>query len=194
MAQMRLFFGVPLPPAASIALEAVMQQVPLQRGWHPVAARNWHVTLSFLGDTDGRLLNPLIELGERVAAAHTSTAIVLDSLQLWPTALHCEKRPRLLAAVASVSTALQPLRKDINAGLRELGVAYDGKPLRAHVTLLRLERDVLIDDLRVPACCAEIAVEQLALFVSEGGGRDKYYRPLWQQALQQPPPWGWRKQ
>jgi 2'-5' RNA ligase len=190
MALMRLFFGVPLPAAASIALEAVMQRLPLQRGWRPVAARNWHITLSFLGDTDGRLLNPLVELGERVAAAHDATAIALDGLQWWPT----ENRPRLLAAVASTSAVLQPLRKELNAGLRELGVAFDGKPLRAHVTLLRLERGVLIDDLRVPECRAEVAIEQLALFVSEGSGKDKYYRPLWQQALIQPPPWGWRKQ
>lgn len=191
---MRLFFGVPLPQDATLALEAVLATVPKQRGWKSVAPRNWHITLSFLGDTEGQWVNPLVELGEQAAAAHESTTIALDSLQWWPS----ESRPRLLAAVASISAPLQPLRKQLNAGLRDRGIAFDGKPLRAHVTLLRLERGVHVDDLRLPACQVDVAVENLALYVSESGRGDsgrseKVYRPLWQQSLQLPPPWGWRK-
>lgn len=191
---MRLFLGVPLPPDATAALETVLAMVPKQRGWKPIAARNWHITLSFLGDTEGQFVNPLIELGEQAAADHAATAVTLDSLQWWPS----ESRPRLLAALASVSTPLQPLRKQLNRDLRDLGVAFDSKPLRAHVTLLRLERGVHVDDLRLPACHVEVAVENLALYVSdtvrnESGRNEKAYRPLWQQSLQLPPPWGWRK-
>lgn len=196
---MRLFFGVPLPHETTDALESVLATVPKQRGWKPVASRNWHITLSFLGDTDGQCLNPLVELGEQAAAEHAATAVTLDSLQWWPS----ESRPRLLAAVASISTPLQPLRKQLNRGLRDLGIAFDGKPLRAHVTLLRLERGIHVDDLRLPPCSVDVAIENLALYVSETvrgdsssserGRNEKAYRPLWQQSLQLPPPWGWRK-
>jgi len=193
VALMRLFFGVPLAQDATTALESVLATVPKQRGWNPVASRNWHITLSFLGDTEGQWLNPLMELGEQAAAEHAATAVTLDSLQWWPS----ENRPRLLAAVASISTPLQPLRKQLNAGLRDLGVAFDGKPLRAHVTLLRLERGVHVDDLRLPACNVDVAVESLALYVSEtvrneAGRNEKAYRPLWQQSFESPPPYGHR--
>jgi len=190
---MRLFFGVPLAPVPTAQLEAVMTRVPLQRGWRPLSSQNWHITLSFLGDTDGRQLNALIDLGEQVAADHLSTALVFNSLQWWPDA----NRPRLLAAVAADSTPLQAMRKQLNAGLRELGVNFDSKPLRAHVTLLRLERGIHVDDLSVPACDVNVECDELALFVSEKfvsekfvsdkGKSEKRYRPVWRQMLESPP-------
>jgi 2'-5' RNA ligase len=190
---MRLFFGVPLTPAATAALESVMARVPLRRGWRPLASHNWHITLSFLGDTDGRHLPALIDLGERVAHEHLSMRVTLDGLQWWPG----ESRPRLLAAVASDSAPLLALSRDLKAGLRELGVNFDSKPLRAHVTLLRLERGVLVDDPGVPPCNVGIDCDEIALFVSESatsarGAREKRYRPLWRQMLESPPPYGKR--
>lgn len=185
---MRLFYGVPLAPAAAMQLGAVMARVPLRRGWRPLAAHNWHITLSFLGDTDGRYLNALIDLGERVAHDHLATAITLDSLQWWPS----ENRPRLLAAVASDSSPLQPISRQLNAGLREIGVNFDSKPLRAHVTLLRLERGIVVEDLGVPPCKLAIECDELALFVSEKADREKRYRPVWRQMLESPPPYGIR--
>jgi len=185
---MRLFFGVPLTPAATAQLEAVMARLPLRRGWRPLAAHNWHITLSFLGDTDGRHLNALIELGERVAHEHLATAVTLDSLQWWPN----EQRPRLLTAVAADSSPLLPISRQLNAGLREIGVNFDSKPLRAHVTLLRLERGIVVEDLGVPPCKLAIECDELALFVSEKADREKRYRPVWRQMLESPPPYGIR--
>jgi 2'-5' RNA ligase len=179
MALMRLFFGVPLLPAATLALEAVCTRLQTQRGWRWVGAHNWHITLSFLGDTDGKWVNALVDLGERVAQESVAGALVLDSLQWWPS----ENKPRLLAAVAEQSAALQPIRKLLNAGLRELGLPFDGKPLRAHVTLLRLERGVVIDDLRLPPCAVHVAADRIALYVSEKAAGGKRYRPIWEQAL-----------
>ncbi|MDB6061672.1 MAG: thpR [Verrucomicrobiaceae bacterium] len=179
MAVARLFFGVPLQAQATLALEAVCARLNMQPGWRPLGARNWHITLSFLGEVDGRSINSLIELGERVAQQSEAVSISLDSLQWWPSA----ERPRLLAAVADQSSALQPLRKLLNSSLRELGIAFDGKPLRAHVTLLRLERGIFVSDLNVPACSANVAADTLALYVSEKNHGEKIYRPLWQSEL-----------
>lgn len=187
MALMRLFFGVPVAAAATTALEAALAAVPKQRGWRPVAPRNWHVTLSFLGDTEGRLVNALVDLGEQVVAAHEATAVTLDSLQWWPT----EQRPRLIAAVASDSSPLQAMRKQLNAGLRALGVAFDSKPLRAHVTLLRLERGIHVVDTSLPPCAVDVPCDALALYVSDNAGGEKVYRPLWQQHFVEPPPFRW---
>lgn len=188
MAIARLFFGVPLQPAATLALESMCAQMQTQRGWRWLASHNWHITLSFLGDTDGKWINPLVELGERVANESAAGELLLDSLQWWPSS----ERPRLLAAVAKQSPSLQPIRKLLNAGLRELGLSFDSKPLRAHVTLMRLERGVLLNDLYLPACAVKVEAESLALFVSEKSGGEKRYRPLWQQPLQQIPQFNFR--
>jgi 2'-5' RNA ligase len=184
----RLFFGVPLQSAPTLALEAVRTGLPAQRGWRWLAAPNWHITLSFLGDTDGKWINPLVELGERVAHESKAGELTLDSLQWWPSSA----RPRLLAAVAEQAPSLQPIRKLLNAGLRELGLPFDSKPLRAHVTLMRLERGVLPDDLSLPECAVKVSAESLALFVSEKSAGEKRYRPLWEQALQQTPQFNFR--
>ena len=58
---------------------------------------NWHITLNFLGDIEGKWVNPLVELGERVAHESVAGELTLDSLQWWPSS----ERPRLLAAVAA---------------------------------------------------------------------------------------------
>lgn len=187
MALMRLFFGVPVAPVATAALEKALATVPKHRGWRPVAARNWHITLSFLGETEGRLVDALVDLGEQVAAAHEAAAVTLDSLQWWPT----EQRPRLIAAVASDSSPLQAMRKQLNAGLRALGVAFDSKPLRAHVTLLRLERGIHVLDTSLPPCAIDVPAEALVLYVSDNAGGEKVYRPLWQQPFVAPPPFAW---
>src|ERR1022692_4363484 len=98
---MRLFFGVPVPPAAEGALEALSARLQTQRGWHWVAECNWHITLIFLGEIDGNVVGPLCELGESVVADHHACKITLGRLQWWATL----SKPRLLAAAAETAGA-----------------------------------------------------------------------------------------
>ena len=83
------------------------------------------------------------------------------------------------------------MRRQLNAGLRALGVAFDSKPLRAHVTLLRLERGIHVLDTSLPPCAVTVPVESLALYVSDNVGGEKYYRPLWERPFVEPPPFRW---
>ncbi len=185
---MRLFFGVPILPEAAEQLAALCARVPEQRGFNWVDERNWHVTLAFLGgregETDGNTVNALCDLGESVAANHSMCRIQLDALQWWPSL----SRPRLLACVSEIAGELAPIRKDLVRGLRELGVDFDGKPLRPHVTLMRMERGESPLALALPNGGAEVAVESIALFSSERVRGETFYRPIWQQELQVPPP------
>jgi len=186
MAPMRLFFAVPMPAAATLEFGKLCARLPHPKDWLWLDERDWHITLAFLGDTDGAKLLALCELGERVvmdSVADHSTAVSsrlnLTSLQWWPDI----SRPRLLAAVGEAIEPLRAMRKALTAGLREIGVAYDGKPLRPHVTLMRLARGALVHDLAVPPCAIEVGVESLALYRSERESGATHYRPLWQREL-----------
>ncbi|HSB97377.1 MAG TPA: RNA 2',3'-cyclic phosphodiesterase [Spongiibacteraceae bacterium] len=194
MALMRLFFAVPLPAAATLELGKLCARLPRSSDWLWLDERDWHITLAFLGDTDGAKLPALCELGERVVmdsvvdsvmdsvadySPPVSSRLTLTSLQWWPDI----SRPRLLAAVGEASEPLRGMRKLLTAGLREMGVAYDGKPLRPHVTLMRLARGAPVHDLTVPPCAIEVSLESLALYRSERERGVTHYRPLWQREL-----------
>jgi RNA 2',3'-cyclic 3'-phosphodiesterase len=176
---MRLFFGVPISPETSAALADLCTRMQTQRGWHWVAERNWHITLTFLGETDGNYVGPLCELGENVVGQCSACKITLEQLQWWPSL----SKPRLLAAVSETPGALAPLRKMLTQGLRELGINFDGKPLRPHVTLMRLERNVVPPFFDLPAGSVEVDIEALTLYSSERVHGDTYYRTLWQREL-----------
>lgn len=181
---MRLFFGVPIPPVASERLAALCGRVPEERGFEWVDERNWHITLAFLGATDGSDVNALCDLGEQVAANHSVCNILLEQLQWWPSV----SRPRLLACVAEAPGALAPIRKQLVQGLRELGVDFDGKPLRPHVTLMRLQRGAVPVSLALPAGSVEVDIEAIALYRSERVRGKTHYRPIWQRELNPPLP------
>jgi len=181
---MRLFFGVPIPPAAAAQLADLCERVPGQRGFRWLDERNWHITLAFLGETEGGAVNALCDLGEQVAAAHECCSIALEQLQWWPS----PSRPRLLAMTAASAGALAPIRKQLVQGLRELGVDFDAKPLRPHVTLMRMERGVLPMLYDLPPGLVAVEVEAIALYSSERVRGEAIYRPLWLRDLQTPPP------
>lgn len=181
---MRLFFGVPLSPAASMQLEALCARLQTQRGWNWVDERNWHITLTFMGEVDGNSVNALCDLGETVATDHQACKIVLEQLQWWPS----PSKPRLLASVSEAPGSLAPIRKQLAQGLRERGIDFDGKPLRPHVTLMRLERGVLPISFDLPVGSVDVDIEAIALYSSERNRGETYYRPIWTRELQIPPP------
>lgn len=176
---MRLFFAIPVTGQAARELEMRRMLLSTPRGGHWLAMRDWHVTVSFLGEVDGNRVAALCDLGERVAAGGAQSSVRLDDFEWWPSA----SRPRLLAAVGAAPRALLDLRNALNEGLRELGVNYDGKPLRPHVTLLRLERNATTADTAPVPCGIDVGIESLALYRSEREQGVTHYRPLWQAEL-----------
>lgn len=176
---MRLFFAIPVAAAGAAGIEKLRLQIAAPRDSHWLEPRDWHVTLAFLGEVDGAMLPALCELGERSVATAMQSSLRLNNLQWWPG----EQRPRLLVAAGEATSALAELRKSLTAGLRELGVNYDGKPLRPHVTLLRLARAAVVLDFALPPCAVDVEVESLALYRSERDRGVTHYRPLWQREL-----------
>lgn len=176
---MRLFFAIPVTGRAARELDMRRLLLPTPRGGHWLEQRDWHVTVSFLGEVEGNRLSALCDLGARVAAGGAQCSVRLDDFEWWPSA----SRPRLLAAVGEAPRALLDLRNALNDGLRELGIDYDGKPLRPHVTLLRLERGATTLDTAPLPCGIDVDIESLALYRSERERGVTHYRPLWQMEL-----------
>lgn len=128
---MRLFFAL-WPDAAvreALAAGAVMAQDAC--GGRSMQARNLHMTLAFLGETDAAHRDAAI-----AAAAHVHTmpfALSIDRSGYFKQGrergivwVGCTMTPELSALVAGLRTSLE-----------SAGVGFDRKPFVPHVTLLR---------------------------------------------------------
>ena len=127
----RLFTGLELP--ASVA-----GQVSFARGG-VIGARwldpeDYHVTLRFIGDVDGRLARDIAEtLGE---IRRPAAPVAFEALS-WFGA----RRPRAIVAKVKANPGLIELQAEQERRLRRVGVAPETRRFTPHVTLARL-RDV----------------------------------------------------
>jgi 2'-5' RNA ligase len=111
-----------------------------------------HVTLAFLGRTlDERLVDVTAAVQ---AAASTVTAfdIELDRPGRFPPA----GRPKVVwLGIGAGAPALLTLGERVRAELGRREIAFDAKPLRAHITLGRVRDDVDLVDARAIAAAVE---------------------------------------
>ncbi|MFO1410356.1 MAG: RNA 2',3'-cyclic phosphodiesterase [Steroidobacteraceae bacterium] len=137
----RLFFALVPGGAARASLQALARQHAPRRA-RLVGAADLHLTLVFLGAVGEELLPRL-----RAAAAQLRGApctVRLERLERW--------RGGLLCATGPVPAPLQALHARLVGLARELGLAVDARPLRAHVTLARgLPRTALAAGATTPA-------------------------------------------
>ena len=127
----RLF--VAIDPSAPVrdALARLSHGVP---GAKWVAPEQFHLTLRFIGEVDGGMLDEIAEaLGDVEAPAFT---LALDGVGHFPP----RGTPRVLWAGVNDDAALGRLHERIEARLRWLGVAPDRRGFAPHVTLARLKQ------------------------------------------------------
>jgi 2'-5' RNA ligase len=88
-----------------------------------------HLTLIFVGEGDDALLTPMREAASRVVVPPFE--MVFDRLDCW--------RHNRIAHVGLTKTpaALDSLVDSLGAALRKVGIPFDARPFKAHVTLLR---------------------------------------------------------
>jgi len=145
---LRLFFA--LWPDADVAtrLEYVAAQLSVSSPGRLVHAKNYHVTLAFIGEVAESKLPVLRAIGESLRAP--CCRIAFDSLEFWP-----ESRV-VVAAATEIPPGLYSLWSQLHeaAGLPEVR-------LRAHVTLARK--------------MVQAPVLQAMLVRSEMGGRESAY-------------------
>lgn len=182
MDTMRCFIGVPVDHQVALALLDVRDQALAALGQaqvRPVLARNFHLTLAFLGEQPAGLRDVLAEGINRVVSRHPAFFQPLAAAHLFPS-----PQGRLWVAEGlTVPMAMRRLREDLLAMLGGLGVAKQGAggPMRPHITLLR----GLVTPLSPPHFKLDLAlpVKDVLLYESRPGPSGSDYKVLASAAL-----------
>ncbi len=123
---LRLFVGIPLPPARALALSTIC------RGLHGVRwvdPGNFHVTLRFLGEVDAGLA---AEIDAEIATIHLPRfALSVAGLDIFGPA----EKPRAVIATLDREPALFRLHDKIGTVVSRVGVLPDTRRYIPHVTL-----------------------------------------------------------
>jgi 2'-5' RNA ligase len=141
-----------------------------------------HVTLAFLGQTPEERLADVTAAATEAASGVTAFDAELDRPGRFPPS----GRPRVVwLGVGAGGPALLALGERVRAALRAREIAFDAKPIRAHVTLGRVREDVALVDARAIAAAAEamrvphlrFRVDELVVFESVLSPRGPKYSP-----------------
>jgi 2'-5' RNA ligase len=170
---MRVFFGLETPPDTALSISAWRDsQLPVLG--RPVAVDNFHITLAFLGEADGRTLERLCLSVDAWPAAAAGT-LALDQVGYWP-------RPGIYWLGP---TRWPPALDNLALRLRGLGRQGAGKRdrdrFRPHITLFRRCQQPPPAPTLPPRF--QFDYDRLVLFESRQGRRGVSYSPLAQWSL-----------
>lgn len=141
--RLRLFVAVELPDGAKEGLAASIGQL---RGLTPAGVR-WanpagiHLTLKFLGEVDGGLVEPLLGALREAAAGVDKAAfpLHLEGLGVFPNG----REPRVIwAGVGGDLGTLAEVQGRVEAAAAALGLARERREFRPHLTLGRVRDGV----------------------------------------------------
>lgn len=131
----RLFTAIEIPRDAALSLSFLRGGLPSAR-W--IDVENYHLTLRFIGDVEGRLADELVAAFDRIERAPFS--LTLEGVGAFGS-----KKPHSIYARVQPSLPLEALQGDIDRTCRRLGLAADARKFLPHVTLARL-RQPKVDD------------------------------------------------
>ncbi len=124
----RLFFALWPDSDVRNKLAALSEELPGNRG-KLVPKQNLHITMSFLGNIDISLINPLVSGAAKIRAKPFS--LILDQIGWW-------KRPKVIW-VASTDTpeAMSSLVSQVNVQVQACGLSGEDRSYHPHLTLVR---------------------------------------------------------
>ena len=125
----RLFFALWPSDELRRSIEEATVGIARHSGGHVVPARNFHVTLAFLGDISREQLPAVLAAGAATAAPRFS--FVLDQVQVWP------RSNVLVLDAPRTPPALVTLVDHLLFNLLEKQIKLKREVYRPHVTLAR---------------------------------------------------------
>ncbi len=164
----RLFTGLEVPANITSELKLLQSGLPGAR-W--IERENFHLTLRFIGDTDGRIADEISD--------------ALAQVKIWPFTLRVagfnvfgNSKPHSLYLAIESSDALSSLQFEHERIMQRVGIKPDGRKFTPHVTLARVRN---CSDMDVAAwlarhgnfSCEPFEVKRFALYSakqSTGGG------------------------
>ncbi|WP_027459647.1 RNA 2',3'-cyclic phosphodiesterase [Deinococcus murrayi] len=127
---LRLFYAFKVPSDVAAPLAEAQRQ--LRGNWRAVRADQLHITLAYLPAVPPDRVADLKRLGVRLTAQRPPLELRLRGTGYFPN----EGSPRVWFVKAEAE-GLNDLAAELRAGLRDLGIATDDLPFKAHVTLAR---------------------------------------------------------
>ncbi|MCS7197648.1 MAG: RNA 2',3'-cyclic phosphodiesterase [Candidatus Bipolaricaulota bacterium] len=178
---MRLFYCCELPEAVQAELDRIARQfraLETRVTWVP--AKNFHVTLKFLGEVAPTTLEALKAIGSQVAASVQRFELLFDTVGAFPNA----RRPRVLwIGTSQVPQALLVLHKRLEQALLTMG--FEAEPhFIPHVTVGRIkdERGTRLGELaqlfsRIEPFACRAPITHLTLMESQLSPGGAVYTP-----------------
>ena len=149
---MRLFIAIEIPPDVRAALAALLKEL---RAMAPevkwVRPENMHITLKFLGETDG---SKITAVQRALTAIRSGAAVTLQfrGLGFFPNAKHA----RVFWAGMEASPNLAVLAAEIDQAMHKLDFQLEDRAFTPHLTLGRFQPPGL------PSRLAKVTQEQAA--------------------------------
>jgi 2'-5' RNA ligase len=142
---LRLFIALPLPHEVETELGRLLDLLrPIGPEVKWVPAKNIHLTVKFLGDTEEKLVDKITSAIDQVAAAYQPFESVMDRVGGFPNL----RRPRVIWVGRTEPTEnAARMARDIDLRMRELRFEKEKRGFKAHLTLGRVREGRRIDDL-----------------------------------------------
>ncbi|HEX2240572.1 MAG TPA: RNA 2',3'-cyclic phosphodiesterase [Actinomycetota bacterium] len=176
--KLRLFVAVDVPRQHLETIEAATAPLRAQwpdARWAPLD--NQHITVKFLGSTDGDLRAQVDDVCRSVAQAHDRSSVSLTSLGAFPSA----RRMRVLwIGLDDSANLLSRLASGLDEGFASLGYRVEKRDFTAHLTLARWRVPIRVDVLPEVDLSGLHAwtVDRLALYRSRLSPRGATYELL----------------
>lgn len=178
----RLFIAIPIHAPLLAARAAGWQRIggleTTRLNW--VDPGNWHITLFFLGDTPVSQIDPIRQQVDESFSGVNSFRTSLTKPGLFPSG----RDPKVLWAGLSNLDPLLPAREELGKRLTGLGLSFDRKPLKPHLTLARTRSNsdlsalISLVNSQQTAAFDVVEISQVVLFKSTLTQKGPVYQAL----------------
>ncbi|HCL65941.1 MAG TPA: RNA 2',3'-cyclic phosphodiesterase [Rhizobium sp.] len=134
----RLFTALEIPRNAAMSLSLLRGGLPGAR-W--IDVENYHITLRFIGDVDGRTADEIVDRLDRIDRPEFS-------LSLSGIGSFGSKKPHSIWAGVSPAHEMYALQAEIERICQRIGLPPDPRKFTPHVTLARLKASRVDDVVR----------------------------------------------
>lgn len=131
----RLFTALEIPRNAAMSLSLLRGGLPGAR-W--IDVENYHITLRFIGDVDGRTADEIVDRLDRIDRPEFQ-------MQLTGVGSFGSKKPHSVWAGVSPAPEMYALQAEIERICQRLGLPSDPRKFMPHVSLARLRSSRLED-------------------------------------------------